>query len=97
MKLLRIVACTICIAGFAWLILDSLRFRKSLRYSLLPGYSTLNRISPDSATANDYGKVLNSYYEDVYNALPHTLVPGFMLLAGATILCFNKRPPKPSS
>jgi len=95
MRLVRIAAYIICVAGFAWLILDGLRFRKSLRESLAPAYSALNRLFPESAA--DSGKVLNSYYEDVYEAIPHTVVPGLMLLGGATILLFNKRPPKPST
>ena len=95
MRLVKIAAYIICIAGFVWLTLDSIRFRRSIRESLLPAYSALDRISPDSAA--DSGKVLNGYYEDVYNALPHTLVPGCLLLGGATILLLNKRLPKASS
>ena len=88
-------AYAVCVAGFVWLGLDSLRFRKSLRSSLNDAYSTLNRLFPDSAS--DSGKVLNRYYEALYEALPHTFLPGLMLIAGSTILFLGKRPPKDSN
>ena len=70
--------------GFVWLGLESVRFRRSIRESLQAAYSRINRVLPDQAT--DAGKVLNSYYEDVYAHLPSVFWPAGMLMAGATIL-----------
>jgi hypothetical protein len=98
MKFVRIAAYIICLAGFVWLGLENIRFRRALRGPALGNaYSALYRILPDRADATDSGKVLNSYYEDIYDALPRTFLPGVMLFGGATILLFNKRFPKPET
>ena len=87
----RPLAYMVCLAGFVWLGFESLRFRQTLRSSLHEAYSRLHRVIPDHAT--DAGKVLNSYYEDVYANIPSILLPASMLIAGATVLyAVHKRP-----
>jgi hypothetical protein len=71
------------------LVLGQLQFRQSLRTSLNQTYSTLHAVDPDSSATS--GKVLNSYYESVYEGLPHTFLPGVMLLVGSTVLFVTRK------
>jgi hypothetical protein len=80
----RYLAYLLCMVGFVWLGLESVRFRRSIRESLQAAYARMNDVVPAQAT--DAGKVLNSYYEDVYADLPSVFWPAGMLMAGATIL-----------
>lgn len=79
-----ILAYTLCLAGFAWIGIENLRFRQSIRTTLGDAYSEMEIVSPESA--GGAGKVLNSYYESVYKNLPSTVVPGAMLMLGSTVL-----------
>jgi len=85
--MIRLLSYVICIAAFAWLGLGSLHFRKSIRTSLKDAYALMDRVDPDHA--GDNGKVLNSYYEDVYRHLPAIVVPACMLMIGATALLLS--------
>ena len=89
----RVLAYLLCVAGFVWLGLESVRFRRSIRESLQAAYARMNHVVPEQAT--DAGKVLNSYYEDVYAHLPSVFWPAGMLLAGATVLFFVRRSADP--
>ena len=55
-------------------------------------YSQLDRVVPDRAS--DAGKVLNSYYEDVYIHLPSIFWPAGILMVGSTILLMIRVPSK---
>ena len=85
----RYLAYLLCMVGFVWLGLESVRFRRSIRESLQAAYARMNDVVPAQAT--DAGKVLNSYYEDVYAHLPSVFWPAGMLMAGATILFLVRR------
>jgi len=89
----RVLAYLLCVAGFVWLGLESVRFRRSIRESLQAAYARMNHVVPEQAT--DAGKVLNSYYEDVYAHLPSVFWPAGMLLAGATILFLVRKSVEP--
>ena len=52
----------------------------------------MERVIPDRA--GDAGKVLNSYYEDVYLHLPSIFWPAGMLMLGCTVLLMVRRPNK---
>jgi hypothetical protein len=87
--MIRILAYIVCLSGFLWLGLGSLRFRQSIRTTLNGAYSELHRLDPDSSDVS--GKILNSYYESVYSNLPHTVLPATMLMLGATVLLLTKK------
>lgn len=87
--IVRTIAYIVCVLGVVWLGLGSLQFRQSLRTSLNQAYSRLQVLDPDSSGSS--GKVLNSYYESVYESLPHTFLPGVMLLVSSTILFMARR------
>ena len=89
----RVLAYLLCVAGFVWVGLESVRFRRSIRESLQVAYARMNHVVPEQAT--DAGKVLNSYYEDVYAHLPSVFWPAGMLLAGATILFLARKRAEP--
>lgn len=91
--MIRFVTYACCFAAFVWLGLESLHFRKSIRTSLSDAYAMMQRVDPDHS--NDNGKVLNSYYENVYRDLPAIVVPACMLMAGCTVLLVTKRAAKP--
>jgi hypothetical protein len=88
-NLVRTVAYVICVLGVAWLGFGSLQFRRSLRTSLTAAYSQLNAVDPNSSGGS--GKVLNSYYESVYDSLPHTFLPAALIIFGSTLLLIRKK------
>jgi hypothetical protein len=88
--MIRILAYIVCLAGILWLAIESVRFRQAIRNSLQTAYSQLDRVVPDRA--DDAGKVLNSYYEDVYLHLPSTFWPAGILMVGSTILLMVRMP-----
>jgi hypothetical protein len=53
----------------------------------------MRHVVPEHAT--DAGKVLNSYYEDVYAAIPSIFLPAGLLMVGATVLILVRRRAKP--
>ena len=85
---MRIAAYIACLLSIAWLFLDHLQFRQSLRTSLNSAYATLHR--SDTASRDYSEKVLNSYYESLYAALPNVVLPGAILVAASTILVFSR-------
>ncbi len=88
--MIRVISFAVCIVSFAWLALGSLQFRQSIRSSVRDAYSLIHRVDPEHAADN--GKLLNSYYEDVYRNLPSTIIPAGMLMGGATaLLIIGKR------
>ncbi len=84
-----------CVAGFVWLGVGNLQFRQSIRTTRSEAYASLNQLDPDAA--DRAGKILNSYYESVYDNLPPTLLPGSILMLGATLLLLagNRNDHKP--
>jgi putative addiction module component (TIGR02574 family) len=45
----------------------------------------------DPNSPGAHGKFLNGYYEDVYNNLPHMILPAILIFAGSTVLLAIKR------
>lgn len=82
--IIRVVAYGLCLVGLCWLTVASVHFRQSIRSALNDAYSRLDRVTPTNAT--DAGKILNSYYEDVYRRLPDVFWPAGMVMVGSTIL-----------
>jgi hypothetical protein len=87
--MLRLLSYVFCVAAFLWLGLESLQFRRSIRSSLSNAYALMHRVDPEHA--DDAGKVLNSYYEDVYRDLPAIVVPACLLMLGSTALLLLRR------
>jgi hypothetical protein len=87
--MIRLISFAICVAAAVWLGLGSWKFRQSMRSSLKDAYSLMHRVDPEHA--GDNGKVLNSYYEDVYRSLPATIFPACLLVGGATVLLVGGR------
>ena len=85
----RFLAYLVCLAAVVWLGFESLQFRQAIRDSLQEAYTRMYTVVPERAT--DAGKVLNSYYEDVYANMPSIFWPAGMLLAGATVLFLVRR------
>jgi hypothetical protein len=90
--MIRVISYLVCLTALVWLGLSSLHFRKSIRTSLNDAYSLMRGVDPDHA--GDNGKVLNSYYEDVYRNLPAIVPPACMLLVGSTALLLTGRCPR---
>lgn len=88
----RALAYAVCLAGVVWLALESVHFRQAIRTSRDDAYSRMEHVIPDRV--GDAGKVLNSYYEDVYLHLPSMLWPAGMLIVGSTVLFVVRRPNK---
>ena len=82
----RVIAYVACIVAVAWLAMGHVQFRQALRDLLQPAYGQLSR---DEVNGNA-GKVLNSYYESIYEALPNTVLPGAILMIGSTVLFFTR-------
>ena len=91
---MRVAAYSACLLSVAWLFLDHLSFRQSVRTSLDSAYAYLHK--SDTASLDHSGKVLNSYYESVYAALPHVVLPGLILVAASSFLVFSRGPKKPN-
>jgi hypothetical protein len=89
----RVLAYAVCLAGFVWLGLGSVHFRQAIRTSLADAYPRFERVVPPDHVG-DAGKVLNSYYEDVYLHLPSIFWPAGMLMVGSTVLFIVRRPNK---
>ncbi|HZJ17959.1 MAG TPA: hypothetical protein VFD27_23105 [Chthoniobacteraceae bacterium] len=87
--MIRLISYVLCLTAFIWLGVGSLRFRESIRVSLKEATSLMYRVDPDHA--GDNGKVLNSYYEDVYDNMPAIVVPACILMVGATVLLLSGR------
>lgn len=82
--MIRTIAFVLCLCGFVWICVANLKFRQSIRTKLQETYIAMERVSPGSSDGPS--KVLNSYYESVYEQLPPTLVLASMLMVGATVL-----------
>ncbi|MGX9725771.1 MAG: YdcF family protein [Candidatus Electronema sp. VV] len=87
-SMIRIFAFILCVSGFIWLGAGNLQFRQSLRTCQHEAYAVLYSIDPDFSRRCTDGKLLNLYYESVYNSLPSIVLPAFMMMAGATALLF---------
>ena len=90
--MIRVVAYVSCLAALGWLVISHVRFRASLRTSLQGAYSLMGRAVPEHAT--DAGKVLNSYYEEIYQRLPDVLWPVGTLAVSATVLLTTRKAKK---
>jgi hypothetical protein len=88
----RVLAYAVCLAGVVWLAFESVHFRQAIRTSRDDAYSRMEHVLPDRV--GDAGKVLNSYYEDVYLDLPSMFWPAGMLIVGSTVLFIVPRPNK---
>jgi hypothetical protein len=88
--MIRIFAYVACLSGFVWIGIGNLHFRQSIRTTLETAYEDMERLEPGSA--GGVGKVLNSYYESVYNNLPATVLPASILMLGSTVLLFARKP-----
>jgi hypothetical protein len=88
-RMIRIIAFVLCVFGFVWIGISNFQFRQSIRTTLRDAYADMERVAPGSS--GDAGKVLNSYYESVYENLPPTVWPASMLMLGATILLFVRK------
>jgi hypothetical protein len=93
--MIRVLAYGTCLAGFLWLALASVRFRQAIRDSLGDAYSQMAQVVPDRA--GDAGKVLNSYYEDVYFNLPSVFWPAGIWMIGSTLLFIARQRHNPES
>lgn len=91
----RPLAFLLCLAGVVWLGYESLHFRQAIRDSLQEAYSLMGQVVPERST--DAGKVLNSYYEDVYASMPSIFFPAGMLFVGATVLFLMRRSAEPGA
>ncbi len=87
--MIRTTAFVLCLAGFAWLGAGHLQFRQLIRTGLRDAHVHMEQIAPGSA--GGAGKVLNSYYESVYDHLPPVVLPASMLMLGATILLLARK------
>jgi len=82
--MIRIIAYVICLSGFVWIGIGNLHFRQSIRTALNEAYAEMELIEPGSVAG--VGKVLNLYYESIYQHLPPTVLPASMLMLGSTAL-----------
>jgi hypothetical protein len=89
-RMFRIFAFVLCLSGFVWIGIGNLQFRQSIRTTLKDAYADMERVAPGSA--GDAGKVLNSYYESVYDHLPPIVLPASMLMLGSTFLLLARKP-----
>ena len=93
--MIRMIAYGFCVAAAAWLVLGSIQFRQSIRDDVKTVHERMHQFDPESPGA--HGKFLNAYYEDVYNNLPHMILPAMLMLVGATALFVLNRRRKPNN
>ncbi len=86
--MIRIISYLVCVACAGWLLWESIGFRKSLRDNKDTALGHIAEYEPDIYDAD--GKVLNGFYEDVYADIPNMILPGIIMLSGATILLLKK-------
>ena len=86
--MIRLLAYAVCLAGFVWLALESMRFTQAVT-------DARTRSSGMSTAGGDEARrAVNSFYVDIWLHRPSMLLPASMLLAGATMLLVLCRPTK---
>jgi hypothetical protein len=71
-----------------------MRFRQSLRNNKEQAEAYMFKCDPEFSGSYP-GKTLNGFYEAVYHDIPNMIIPGIIMLSGATILLL-KKPKKPN-
>jgi hypothetical protein len=87
--MIRIISYIICVACAGWLLWESIVFRQSLRANKDTALGYLVEYEADAFDPD--GKILNGFYEDVYHDIPNMILPGIIMLSGATILLLKKQ------
>ena len=86
--MIRIISYLICIACAGWLLWESIHFRKSLRSN--KSRADANSVEYEQNLSGAHDKILNGFYEDIYSDIPNMILPGVIMLSGATILLLKK-------
>lgn len=88
-QLFRIFAFILSLSGFIWILIGNFQFRQSIRIEL----KDAERVMEHEATSStDRYKVLNSYYESIYENMPPTFIPASMLMLGSALLLLARKP-----
>ncbi len=92
--MIRIVSYIFCLACVVWLVLGALSFRQSIRNDVNEAHARMSEF--DSGSPGKHGKILNRYYEDIYENLPYMIFPASLVFVGSTILFVVNRKQKPN-